>query len=237
LLRTYSKFARLQVEKSLQSENKSSGIRCQFTPFCARLPSFFTSGAYEDHYIQFHTHVCKECSRVLPTDHLLDLHLCEVHDSYFAVLSARKSLYKCFVDDCQILSVNPSERIQHLCTIHKYPQKFNFDIVLGEDGRKRNKINRNKKNSKANDRTGYGKAKHQSGDREDLGEQGAQIEIEKKSVANHNDDEMDLDGLTNQISSISLMVPNTIKFGGRGGYRKHVAVSLEKVKLLHDGCG
>lgn len=39
---------------------------------------------YECHYNSLHRYSCGECKKTLPNAHLLDLHLSESHDSYFA---------------------------------------------------------------------------------------------------------------------------------------------------------
>lgn len=39
---------------------------------------------YECHYNSLHRYSCGECKKTLPNGHLLDLHLSESHDSYFA---------------------------------------------------------------------------------------------------------------------------------------------------------
>lgn len=39
---------------------------------------------YESHYNSLHRYSCGECKKTLPNAHLLDLHLSETHDSYFA---------------------------------------------------------------------------------------------------------------------------------------------------------
>lgn len=45
---------------------------------------------FENHYNASHRYTCARCKKVLPSPHLLDLHVQENHDSFFAVLSERK---------------------------------------------------------------------------------------------------------------------------------------------------
>lgn len=51
---------------------------------------FNTINLYENHYNSHHRFICIECKKTLPSNHLLDLHLSEKHDSYFAVVSQKK---------------------------------------------------------------------------------------------------------------------------------------------------
>ena len=39
------------------------------------------------HYATLHRHECSMCARALPSAHMLELHLAETHDSFFAVAS------------------------------------------------------------------------------------------------------------------------------------------------------
>ena len=90
-----------------------------------------TLSEYEQHYHLQHENVCSQCKRILPTNHILHLHLLEVHDSYFKVLAEKEHSYECFVDDCFRKSQTPKSRIRHLIQIHKYPRSFEFDVVHG----------------------------------------------------------------------------------------------------------
>lgn len=53
---------------------------------------FDTVFAYENHYNAFHRYLCSQCRKQLPSAHLLDLHLSEKHDSYFAAQAERKPM-------------------------------------------------------------------------------------------------------------------------------------------------
>lgn len=93
----------------------------------------------ESHYNAVHRHTCTVCHRCLPSSFLLDLHLQEQHDSFFAVLSEKKPSYQCFLPTCQHLSWTAAERRDHVIKVHKFPPDFRFD-----DARKKNR----KKSSK-----------------------------------------------------------------------------------------
>jgi len=51
---------------------------------------------YEMHYNTLHRYVCSSCRRCFPTQHLLDLHLLEWHDTMFELQSASQTMV-CFV--------------------------------------------------------------------------------------------------------------------------------------------
>ena len=64
-------------------------VRCNI-PKCNE--EFDTIFAYENHYNSLHRFLCAQCSKNLPSAHLLDLHLSEKHDSFFAVQAERKPM-------------------------------------------------------------------------------------------------------------------------------------------------
>lgn len=228
LMQSYAKYTRIELEDSLK-QPEGEGLRCHFTPFCSSLPPFKRVVEYEEHYIRYHLLSCSQCNRRLPTAHLLDLHLCEVHDSYFSLLAARKPpMYKCFVDDCSTLSLNPSERIAHLKSVHKYPKKFNFDIVLGQDGMMQ------KRKGKSRNRQRLVNENHQQ--EQHVVDEGGTKDINSSTApaAIAVDDDMDLDRVTKGMEQVSMM-PRSVKFGGRGGKSRNAAgSSLEKVRALYE---
>lgn len=84
--------------------------------------------SYQSHYNAMHRFICSECRKSLPTEHLLDLHLSEQHDSYFKARVERgERLYKCYLEECQELFLNPQERKEHCIKDHKFPSNFRFD--------------------------------------------------------------------------------------------------------------
>jgi len=83
----------------------------------------------EVHYAAVHRHSCSVCRRSLPSPHLLEIHIQESHDSFFAVMAERKPSYQCFLPTCPHLSWNATERHDHVIKIHKFPPDFRFDKV------------------------------------------------------------------------------------------------------------
>ena len=73
-------------------------------------------------------HECITCRALLPTGHLLDLHIAELHDSFFAAQAARKlPVYACLVESCSRKFNSVEQRKQHLVDFHKFPRGYNID--------------------------------------------------------------------------------------------------------------
>jgi hypothetical protein len=119
------------VLKYCKIEENVLDLKCNLSPFCSQLKAFNTYTEYDNHYALFHLNNCSLCHRVLPTKHLLHLHILEIHDSYFLVKSERENMFECFVDNCMHLSKNSFDRKEHLISVHLYPKKFDFDVILG----------------------------------------------------------------------------------------------------------
>lgn len=102
--------------------------------------------SYELHYNSYHRYTCSECKKHLLSPHLLDLHVSETHDSFFMALAERKPMYRCFVENCLILSSNAKERRSHCIEVHKFPHDFKFDCSVRKVSPKK-QIEKAKKNA------------------------------------------------------------------------------------------
>ncbi|KAH8253432.1 hypothetical protein KR032_005468 [Drosophila birchii] len=82
---------------------------------------------------------CAECRRMLPTAHLLDLHITETHDFYFAASVDRgdKPMYACFLEECSTKFHTPRQRKDHCITVHKFPANYRFDKAKDKAKEKR----------------------------------------------------------------------------------------------------
>ncbi|XP_013145900.1 PREDICTED: protein lethal(2)k10201 isoform X2 [Papilio polytes] len=69
---------------------------------------------------------CGRCGRALASPHLLDLHVQEEHDSFFAALAASRPSYCCYIEECKEKFLNPEERFDHCVKAHKLPKDFRF---------------------------------------------------------------------------------------------------------------
>ncbi|KAL4425996.1 hypothetical protein ABPG75_010012 [Micractinium tetrahymenae] len=76
------------------------------------------------------TFECAQCHASLPTARLLELHVSELHDSFFAAQVARRMpVYLCLVEGCPRKFCTVEERKQHLADHHKFPRNFHFDRI------------------------------------------------------------------------------------------------------------
>lgn len=119
-----------------------SSVRCNI-PNCHK--EFDTIFGYESHYNSCHRHLCNTCHKNLPSAHLLDLHLSEQHDSFFAVQSKTKAMFACYVQECKDVFMKPEDRRDHCITSHKFPHNFRFDA--------KSCTNKSSKSEAANDGT------------------------------------------------------------------------------------
>ncbi|XP_059053426.1 zinc finger protein 511 [Achroia grisella] len=82
---------------------------------------------YENHYNASHRYTCTQCKKVLPSPHLLDLHIQERHDSFFAVMAEKKPSYCCYIEECKEKFKTADERLNHCVKIHKLPKDFRYE--------------------------------------------------------------------------------------------------------------
>ncbi|XP_061396513.1 protein lethal(2)k10201 [Musca vetustissima] len=121
------------IDKQLEKEpdkgqNNSSEIFCNVLN-CKMV--FDNVASYTLHYNSMHRFICQECKKSLPTEHLLDLHISEIHDSYFkARLDRGERLFKCYVEECKEMFSNAIERKKHCIEAHKFPANFRFGQVI-----------------------------------------------------------------------------------------------------------
>uniref|UniRef100_A0A1B6L1Q9 C2H2-type domain-containing protein n=1 Tax=Graphocephala atropunctata TaxID=36148 RepID=A0A1B6L1Q9_9HEMI len=92
---------------------------------------------FELHYNCRHRNICSQCRKPLLSAHLLDLHISESHDSFFAAQAERKPMFRCFVEDCLVVSKDISERRSHCIEVHNFPHDFRYDQSL-KKGKKTN---------------------------------------------------------------------------------------------------
>ncbi|XP_065083824.1 protein lethal(2)k10201 [Ochlerotatus camptorhynchus] len=124
------KFVKLGV---LSDITKGDDPQLEETNIVCNVPDCqYTCGTvqdYESHYNSMHRYSCGECKKTLPNAHLLDLHLSESHDSYFAaqVQSGKRPMFSCFLEECPNESQTPDERRDHCIKQHKFPHNFRFD--------------------------------------------------------------------------------------------------------------
>jgi len=64
------------------------------------------------------------------TEKLLNIHLQELHDSFFEVLSQRKNMYQCLIEDCEEKFKDAEERKQHLIEKHNFSKQTNVNSLI-----------------------------------------------------------------------------------------------------------
>ncbi|XP_050091946.1 protein lethal(2)k10201 [Anopheles aquasalis] len=125
-LKPFVKLGVLSQVPNVPDDNHDVEICCN-VPDC----TFFCQSVvnYEAHYNAQHRYTCGECKKTLPNAHLLDLHLSETHDSYFAALvqAGKGPMYACFLEECKYRSTDVVERRDHCIREHKFPHNFRFD--------------------------------------------------------------------------------------------------------------
>ncbi len=89
---------------------------------------FVSVAAYASHYAVAHRHRCRTCGAVLPNVRLLDMHVAERHDKFFAATAKRRPSYACVVDGCGGVFATPAERTEHLVQHHLFPRGFSYDL-------------------------------------------------------------------------------------------------------------
>eukprot|EP00092_Neocalanus_flemingeri_P014528 GFUD01015675.1.p1 GENE.GFUD01015675.1~~GFUD01015675.1.p1 ORF type:complete len:320 (-),score=80.47 GFUD01015675.1:523-1482(-) len=135
------KVAGMDSPTFLSLEDIEELLHVDYAQFSCQVPgcnyTFSQLHQSETHYNAVHRHSCSVCRRSLPSPHLLEIHIQESHDSFFAVLAERKPSYQCFLPTCPHLSWNASERHDHVIKIHKFPPDFRFDQVKKKGSEKR----------------------------------------------------------------------------------------------------
>jgi len=165
------KIAGINTPTLLTLEDIEEFLHVDYGEFSCQVPgckeTFNQLHESETHYNAVHRHSCSVCRKSLPSPHLLELHLQESHDSFFAVLSEKKASYQCFLPTCPNLSWNSEERHQHAVTSHKFPPDFRFDNVKkkpvnGNGGSQNNRNSKGKQKIKSKDENGSTKETFQS---------------------------------------------------------------------------
>jgi hypothetical protein len=95
---------------------------------CSLCSSTFSSiSLWEIHYEANHIFQCHVCHKIMPCIRLLDFHLEELHDSFFAAAVERDLMsYQCLVNTCHRQFSSDRERHLHLVHEHDYPKWFRF---------------------------------------------------------------------------------------------------------------
>ncbi|KAJ2910295.1 hypothetical protein GGI21_001016 [Coemansia aciculifera] len=122
-------FVEKEEEDNDEEDERSHHIICHDTP-CLGAAVFPSALAYERHYDQMHRNTCSMCSAIFPSTHWLDLHVQELHDSFFDARVARgDKAFRCFLPACAKLFARPGKRRLHMIDKHKFPVNFNWNLL------------------------------------------------------------------------------------------------------------
>lgn len=115
----------------LSPQQQQSAYICDQAPTCHRQPLTFNSqSSYEAHYNMYHAHSCVECPATFPCDHYLNLHITEHHDPFTILRKERGcNIYGCLINECPVVSKDPSERRLHMIHNHNFPKDFRFSVI------------------------------------------------------------------------------------------------------------
>jgi len=137
------KVAGMDIPTFIALDDIEELLHIDYAQFSCQVPgcnqSFSQLHQSEVHYAAVHRHSCSVCRRSLPSPHLLEIHIQESHDSFFAVMAERKPSFQCFLPTCPHLSWNATERHDHVIKVHKFPPDFRFDKVK-KGGKSKKKV-------------------------------------------------------------------------------------------------
>ncbi|XP_071527151.1 zinc finger protein 511 [Panulirus ornatus] len=99
--------------------------------------SFTTVAEHAGHQRTCHSHICGTCKHTFASNHLLDLHLLEVHDTLFQLMAERKPMYQCLLETCPEKFSYPAERKTHCIEKHSFPADYRFNLAWRKLGKSR----------------------------------------------------------------------------------------------------
>jgi len=142
-----------QANNNEEDETEERSLFACFMPQCHE--RFVSLHECDVHYEERHTHQCAECGVVWPNDTLLDWHIRECHDSYFAACVDRgKASFPCLApfllpetctnndnnncnnnkeeDGCSQSFPTDQLRLQHMQNFHGIPKWFRFHLRVSQ---------------------------------------------------------------------------------------------------------
>ncbi|XP_065367720.1 protein lethal(2)k10201 [Calliphora vicina] len=145
ILKTYKKLGAISnKEDECLNDSLNSAANEIFCNVFGCSLVFDNVASYQSHYNAMHRFICAECKKSLPTEHLLDLHISEHHDSYFKARVERgERLFKCYLEECKEVFGNALERKEHCIKQHKFPSNFRFDQIIKNGQNKKDKASNN----------------------------------------------------------------------------------------------
>ncbi|KAK1986808.1 zinc finger protein [Colletotrichum cereale] len=225
-----------ELEPCAETAPEDFAMKCSMPPHREVL-TFKSYDEYEAHYVKMHTNRCLECGRNLPSEHLLNVHHEECHDSFAAVRRERgEHTYSCFVEDCERKCMTPQKRRMHLIDKHGFPKNYFFAVTKeGIDGRRSLLVEGGHHRRKSSGAFGTTKeSKRRSGILESSAPQGKESQTPGDAVTKvlmeptpthpvtTERPDTEMDDLAGAMSALQF-VPNSVRFGrggGRAGFAK-----------------
>ena len=174
-------------------------------PYCKQ--RFSSLKEFDKHLFHAHYFKCATCGRDFNTARLLDLHITEKHDSYWAARLSRElskeiadqePLYDCIVEGCKHKSLSNNKRNHHLVEDHCFPKDERYQ--------------RNKNKGSVL----YKKEKKKSEENK-MSTVRSEVVSEMNDIKVHGEgDDMELDEVMQGMSALKVVVPANLSFGGRG---------------------
>ena len=89
-----------------------------------------TAAEFEAHYARDHTNQCIACKANLPSPWMLELHHRERHDPLVAAKrDSGEKTYRCFLQDCEKITLTAQKRRLHLIDKHGFPKNYHFMVI------------------------------------------------------------------------------------------------------------
>ncbi|SDA01419.1 BZ3500_MvSof-1268-A1-R1_Chr10-1g02647 [Microbotryum saponariae] len=143
------------VTKASRASDAAPTYTCTLPPTCHDdAQSFSTLATLTAHHEAYHSFVCharpssfdfarpkpphkreyeqqEECSRVFPSQRMLDLHLSECHDELRRAKEDRgEKTFACLHPPCGMHFATPKTRRRHLIDKHGYPKEYFFGVTI-----------------------------------------------------------------------------------------------------------
>ncbi|KAK2064233.1 zinc finger protein [Colletotrichum caudatum] len=225
-----------ELEPSAETALEDFAMKCSMPPH-REVVTFKSYDEHEAHYVKTHTNRCLECRRNLPSEHLLNVHHEECHDSFAAVRRERgEHTYSCFVEGCERKCMTPQKRRMHLIDKHGFPKNYFFAVTKeGIDGRRSLLVEGGHHRRKSSSAFGTTKeSKRRSGILESSAPQAKESQTPGDAVTKMSTEptptdsatterpDTEMDDLAGAMSALQF-VPNSVRFGrggGRAGFAK-----------------
>jgi len=239
-----TKIIHLDPEGSEASSSPAVMI-CSLPPHKQTL-SFSSYENYEIHYNKTHVNRCLECRKNFPTEHFLNLHIEENHDTLVEVRRNKgERTYACFVEDCGRKCSTPQKRRMHLVDKHMFPKDYDFHVVIDgidhrssmlRSGRHRRRSSAIQQKRNLEDNALYQGSPSQKIPASEASKTGGVDLAESQTIDSDDPDtdlkmnpanaqtNSDIDNLVGAMSALRF-VPTSIRFGrgrgrGRGGFSR-----------------